>query len=216
MHTDKHGWGQNAESQRTQRVAEIFFTPRFSAFSAPLRFVFVSVSIRVHPWFQKMNSKIFFAALCVCLLAGCRTDEGIIGGSIAAVAPTPRKLDQQELSKVELAIYGYLLQPQFWTNGEYSAVFVQGDGDEFDAVSKLFPNHVPPLKPGGRAQLLPNRTLVDRDTGRPAIILSVVAQDAVGDTIQADGRWFAGAVVSGFHTFTLQQTNDDWRIVSIK
>ena len=159
--------------------------------------------------------KIIFTVFIACLLAGCSTDNGKNAGP-AAVLPPPRKLDQQELFKVELAIYGYLLQPQFWTGGEYSAVFVQGDEGEFDAVSKQFPNHIPPIKPGGRAQLLPNRTLVDRDTGRPAMILSVVAQDAVGDTVRAEGRWFAGAVVSGFHTFTLQQTNGDWRIESVK
>ena len=118
--------------------------------------------------------------------------------------------------KVELAVYGYLLQPQFWTDGEYSAIFLQGDAGEFDAMSRQFPNHVPPIKPNGRAQLLPNRTLVDRDNGRPAILLSVVAQNAVGDTVQADGQWFAGSLVSGFHTFTLQQTNADWRIERVK
>ena len=143
-------------------------------------------------------------------------DEGEIGGSIKAIAAPPRKLEQPELFKVELAIYSYLLQPQFWTGGEYSAVFVQGPDEEFDAVSRQFPNHVPPIKPRGRAELLPNQTLVDRDTGRPAMILSVVARDATGDTVQADGRWFAGAVVSGFRTFTLQQTNGDWRIERVK
>jgi hypothetical protein len=159
---------------------------------------------------------LFFAILIICLLAGCSTDKGKIDGSVAAIVPPPRKLDAQELFKVELAIYGYLLQPQFWTDGEYSAIFLQGDEDEFAAVSKQFPNHVPPIKPGGRAQLLPNRTLVDKDTGSPAIILSVDAHDAVGDIVQADGRWFAGSVVSGLHTFTLQKTNGDWLIESVK
>ena len=44
--------GRNAEAQRTQRVAEIFFARRFSAFSASLRLVLLSVSIRVHPWLK--------------------------------------------------------------------------------------------------------------------------------------------------------------------
>ena len=118
--------------------------------------------------------------------------------------------------KIELAVYGYLLQPKFWTGDEYSAVFVQGGEAEFETVSRKFPNHVPPLKPGGRAQLLPNGMLVDRDTGRPAMILSVVAQDAVGVMVEAEGRWFAGAVVSGFHRFTLRQVDGDWQIESVK
>jgi hypothetical protein len=166
--------------------------------------------------------EIIFTVFIVFLLAGCGTDKAKIisignsGGLVAAVAPPPRKLDKQELFKVEFAIFDYLLQPQFWTDGEYSAIFLQATDIEVDAVMKQFPNHIPPIKPGGRAQLLPNRMLVDKDTGRPAMILSVDARDATGDTVQADGRWFAGAVVSGFHTFTLQKTNDDWLIESMK
>ena len=43
--------GRNAEAQRPQRIAEIF-TLRFSAFSASLRLVLLSVSIRVYPWLK--------------------------------------------------------------------------------------------------------------------------------------------------------------------
>jgi hypothetical protein len=160
--------------------------------------------------------KIILAFVIAGLLAGCRTDNGKNAGPVAAVLVPSRKLEPPELFKVELAIFDYLLQPKFWTDGEYSAVFVQGSDEEFEAVSRQFPNHIPPIKPRGRVELLPNQMLVDRDTGRPAMILIVVAQDAVGDTVQAEGRWFAGAVVSGFHTFTLQQTNGDWRIEGVK
>ena len=160
--------------------------------------------------------KLLFTAFILCLLAGCRTGHGNDSGLIETITPPPRKLEQTELLKVELVIYSYLLQPQFWADGEYSAIFIQGNAGEFDAMSRQFPNHVPPIKSNGRAQLLPNRTLVDRDNGRPAILLSVVAQDAAGDTVQAEGRWFAGSAVSGFHTFILQQTNGDWRIERVK
>src|SRR6266850_2653418 len=43
--------GRNAEAQRPQRAAKIF-TLRFSAFSASLRLVLLSVSICVHPWLK--------------------------------------------------------------------------------------------------------------------------------------------------------------------
>ena len=152
------------------------------------------------------------------MLAGCQSDNGKNNPVPVAtvVLPPSRKLASDELLKVEVAIYDYFLQPQFWTNGVYAAVFVQGDNGEFDVICGQFPNPVPPIKPNGRAQLLPNRTLVDRDTGLPAMILSVVAQEAVGDMVQADGRWFAGAAVSGSRTFTLQQANGGWRIESVK
>jgi hypothetical protein len=172
----------------------------------------------------KIKFQFYFTLLLpFCLLAGCGTDNAKIisnekssGSPVPVVASPPRKLDQPDLIKVELAIYSYLLQPQFWTNGAYAAIFVQGTDDVADAVNKRFPDHIPPIKPGGRAQLLPNRTLADKDTGLAAMILSVDAHDAVGDVVQADGRWFAGSEVSGFHTFTLQKTNGDWLIESMK
>ena len=53
--------------------------------------------------------------------------------------PEKQKLSSQDLFKVEVAVYGYLLQRHFWHDGEYSAVFLQGTDDEVDALLKLFP-----------------------------------------------------------------------------
>ena len=58
---DGHEWTRitkaNAEAQGPQSVAEIFFTLRLSAFSAPLRFS-QSVLIRVHPWLHLLPAGI--------------------------------------------------------------------------------------------------------------------------------------------------------------
>jgi hypothetical protein len=160
------------------------------------------------------------------LLAGCNSNPQTIRFSddnlqrpadpITDVAADSKKLGKADLLKVELAIYADLLQRHFWDDGGYSAVFVQGTDDEVAALIKEFPKHVPPIKTSDRAQLLPNRTPVDKDTGQPAMILSVDALDPEGDTVLAIGKWYAGGAVSGFYTFALKKAGDDWVIESSK
>ena len=117
---------------------------------------------------------------------------------------------------MEVVVYAYLLQRHFWDDGEYSAIFLQGDDDEVGELIKEFPSHVPPIKPSYRADLKPNRTPVDKDTGKPAIILSVDTLDPVDDTVQAVGKWYAGGAVSGFYTINLRKRGDDWVVESAK
>jgi hypothetical protein len=172
----------------------------------------------------KINS--CFIILSACLFAGCSADKETIHFSdehlqrpddpITAVAADPEKLSKQDLFKVKLAVYGDLLQRHFWDAGEYSAVFVQGTDEEVDAVVRKFPNHVPPIKPSNHAQLLPNRTPLDKDTGKPAMILSVDALDPEDGMVQAVGRWYAGGAVSGFYTFSLRKSSGDWVIESFR
>jgi hypothetical protein len=173
-----------------------------------------------------MKRNYCFIILSACLLAGCSAEKATIRFSdehlqrpddpVAGDAADQKKLSQQDLFKVQLAVYGDLLQRHFWDDGDYSAVFVQGTDDEVAAVIKQFPKHVPPVKTSDRVQLLPNRTPLDKDTGRPAMILSVDALDPEGDTVQAIGRWYAGGTVSGFYTFTLKKSGADWVIESFR
>ncbi len=170
-------------------------------------------------------------ALLAILLSGCGTDKNPIQFSpdhmatlnSRAEAPVPatkepekQKLGKKDLFKVEVAVYSYLLQRHFWDDGGYSAVFLQGDDDEVDTLIKAFPNHVPPVKRSYSADLQPNRTPVDKETGKPAMILSVDTLDPEGDTVQAIGRWYAGGAVSGFYTFTLKKDGADWVVESAK
>jgi len=133
-----------------------------------------------------------------------------------AVPPARPKLAQEDLFKVQIAVYGHLLQRHFGDDGEYSAVFVQGDDAEVAALIKQFPNHVPPIKTSNQADLRPNRTPVDKQTGKPAIIFSVDTLEPEGDTVQAIGRWYAGGAVTGFYTFALRKTGGDWVVESAK
>jgi hypothetical protein len=170
-------------------------------------------------------------ALALIFLSGCGVDKepiqfsdehmATLGSRAEAPAASPKKQEKQKLSKqdlfkVEVAVYSDLLQRHFWDNGEYSAVFLQGDDDEVDALIKAFPNHVPPVKRSYSADLQPNRTPVDKETGKPAMILSVDTLDPEGDTVQAIGKWYAGGAVSGFYTFTLKRNGVDWVVESAK
>ena len=46
------------------------------------------------------------------------------------------------------------------------------------------------------------------------MVLSVDLSDPVDDTVEAIGKWNAGGAVSGFYTFTLEKSGDDWLIQS--
>jgi hypothetical protein len=166
-----------------------------------------------------------FSPLSACLLTGCRTDTDVVLLSNQPQPPArpaektitePEKLDREDLVKIDRAVFGCLLQRHFWDDNEYSAVFLKGDADEVTALTKEFPNHLPPIKATDHAKLLPNRTPVDRDTGLPAMVLSVDVLDPVDGTAQAIGKWYGGGAVSGFYTFTLRKSGDDWVIESFK
>jgi hypothetical protein len=169
-----------------------------------------------------MKWKFQLIALSAFLLAGCGTDHfnderpQPQGRPDDSLIPSSKKLDKQDLFNVELAVYGYLLQRHFWDDNEYTAIFLQGEDDEVDALIKRFPNHVPPIKKSERAELLQNRTPIDKDTGKPAMILSVDALDPIDGKVEAVGKWYAGGAVSGFCIFSLQKSGDAWVIESFK
>jgi hypothetical protein len=163
-------------------------------------------------------------------LAGCTdkepiqfSEEHMATLGVRAEAPAPAsakpekpKLDKADLSKVEVAVYRELLQRSLWEAGNFSAVFLQGDDDEVAAIIKAFPNHVPPIKESSYADLRPNQAPLDKETGKPAIILSVETQEPAGNTVRAAGKWFAGNAVSGSHIFTLHKSGDDWLVENSK
>ena len=171
-----------------------------------------------------MKWKLSAYVLTALLLAGCGTDKETLqfsdqrpqpqGRPVDSLVTNPKKLSKQELFQIDVAVYGYLLQRHFWDDHEYTAIFLQGEDDEVDALIKQFPNHIPPIKTSNHAELFPNRTPIDKDTGRPAMILSVDALDPVNDEVEAVGKWYAGGAVSGFYTFYLKKTDDAWVVVS--
>ena len=168
--------------------------------------------IRVHPCVSvvKMKAVFIFAAVFLCLLAGCRTNRKAedLGNS--------RKFENRDDFKIEMAVYGYLLEKHPWDNSEYTAIFLEGSDDRVKALIRKFPKHVPPIKPSNRAQLRPNQAPIDKDTGKPALILSAKAMDPTNDVSEAISTWYAGEAVSGLCAFVLVKVDGQWTIQSAK
>jgi hypothetical protein len=159
---------------------------------------------------KKMKAISIVVAVFLCLLAGCRT------GKQAEESGASRKLESRDDFKIEMAVYGYLLEKHSWDNGEYTAIFVEGSDAWVAALIRKFPNHVPPIKPSNRMQLHPNQTPIDKDTGKPAMILGVEAMDPANGVAEAIGTWYAGGTVSGLYAFVLVKVDGEWTIQSAK
>jgi hypothetical protein len=168
-----------------------------------------------------------FLSLLVAFAAGCAShQEKIVFSDESkfhaaeippAVLPTEKKLERADELKIKNAVFSYLLERHFWDLGEYSAVFLQADDAQVAQFIKKYPAHDPPIKMGYHADLMPNQTPLDKDTGKPAMLLSVEVDDpAADDSVVALGKWYAGGAVSGFYTFFLKQTSDDWEIQTVK
>ena len=151
-------------------------------------------------------------AFSIFVFAGCVAARHPLESDVALF----RNVENSDAFKIDRIVYGYLLQRHFWDNGEYSAVFLQGSDAEVAALIRTFPDHIPPIKTGDRAVLHPNQTPIDRETGRPAMILSVDALDPTNGTVEAVGTWYAGEAVSGLYTFVLKKTGDDWVLESVR
>jgi hypothetical protein len=151
-----------------------------------------------------------FVALLLCLLAGCASHQP------AKESSASQKFEASDDFKIEAAVYGCLLEKHPWDSGEYTAIFLTGSDDRVAALIKIFPHHVPPLKPGDRAQLRPNQAPIDKDTGKPGMIFSAKAMDPTNGVSEAVGTWYGGEAVSGLYAFVLVEMDGKWTIQSVK
>jgi predicted small lipoprotein YifL len=173
-----------------------------------------------------MNTKSIFigAAGCALLLAGCGTDEPIYFASaakmpaqMAEASATAKGLTKEDEHKIDMAVFSYLLDRHFWEDGNYTALFLQADDEVVEAMIKKYPKHNPPIKQSYHIDLRSNQSPLDKDTGKPVMILGADVSDPNADgTVDVIGRWYAGGAVQGFYTFSLRKTGDDWPIVSVK
>jgi hypothetical protein len=152
------------------------------------------------------------AVVCLGLLAGCASHRQVEKSSVSHLP----KLESRDDFKIEMAVYGYLLEKHPWGGGEYTAIFLEGSDDWVAALIRKFPNQVPPIKPSSRAQLRPNQAPLDKDTGKPALILSAKAMDPTNDVSEAMGTWYAGEAASGLCAFVLVKVDGEWTIQSAK
>ena len=160
-----------------------------------------------------MKAVFLFAAIYLGLAAGCASHRAARPPEMSGAG---RKFESRDDFKIEAAVYGYLLEKQPWGAGEYTAIFLEGSDDWVSAMTRKFPGHVPPIKASKRAQLRPNETPIDRDTGMPAVILSAKAMDPTNDVSEAIGTWYAGEGVSGLRAFVLMKADGEWTIQSAK
>jgi hypothetical protein len=172
-----------------------------------------------------MNAKIIFPALLIALLAaGCASNETITFTSEAkmpdftpANSAAAKSLTKADEDKIDLVIFGYLLDRHFWEDGDYTALFLQASDTVVDAMQKKYSTHNPPIKASYHIDLRDNLSPRDKDTGKAVMILGVDANDPnADDTVDAIGRWYAGGAVQGFYTFTLKKIGDDWTIVEVR
>jgi hypothetical protein len=157
-----------------------------------------------------INIVLIFVVLLVCGLTACRSHQP------PQKSDASRKIEASDEFKIEAAVYGYLLEKHPWDNNEYTAVFLEGSDARVAALIRKFPNQVPPIKLSNRMQLRPNQTPIDKDTGKPAMILSAKAMEPTNDVSEAIGTWYAGGALSGMYAFVLVKADGEWTIQSAK
>jgi hypothetical protein len=150
------------------------------------------------------------AAVFLGLLAGCASHKP------AESSGPSRKFEASDDFKIEAAVYGYLLERNLGNSGGYTAIFLTGNDDRVAALIKKFPHHVPPLKLGDRAQQRPSQAPIDKDTGKPGLILSAKAVDPTNGVSEAIGTWYGGEEASGLYAFVLVEMDGQWTIQSVK
>jgi hypothetical protein len=157
------------------------------------------------------------------LTAGCQTDKTVIpfsdNGTVphldtnSAALPPVSNLPKEDEAKIEIQVFSNLLTKHFWEDGDYTAIFLRADDAEVTALQKLFPDRKPPVKESYRVDLKPNQSPHDKDTGKPAMILSVDMDEPAADgSVTAIGKWYAGGAVTGFYSYQLKKIGEDWVI----
>jgi hypothetical protein len=141
----------------------------------------------------------------IAIASGCRTVDYL-----------PKFNTATDEFKIETAVYSYLLEKNVGENPDYGAIFLKGSDEEVTALIRTFPTHVPPLKTSERVLFQPNRTPIDKDTGKPALILSAEAAGPFADKAEAIGSWYSGPNVTGHYIFELRKLGSDWQIESVK
>ncbi|HEY5344888.1 MAG TPA: hypothetical protein VIK62_00930 [Verrucomicrobiae bacterium] len=173
-----------------------------------------------------MNVKFILsgAVLGVGLLAGCGTDEPIYFASaakmpaeMAEAAVMAKGLTKADEHQIDMVVFSYLLERHLGEGGNYTALFVQADDVVVAALMKKYPSHNPSIKQSFHIDLRSNQSPLDKDTGKPVMILGTDVSDPnVDGSVDVVGRWYAGGAVRGFYTFNLKKTGDDWTIASVK
>ena len=168
---------------------------------------------------------IFGAVVAALFSAGCgASSEKIYFVSEVKVPPAmvsaevrAKGLDKADEAKIQLVVLSYLMERQSAAVSDYSALFLQADDAVVAAMIKKFPSHIPPIKPSSHIDLRANQSPLDKDSGKPSMILGAdVSEPGTDGLVAVVGRWYAGSAEQGTNTFTMKKTGDDWLIDSVK
>ena len=165
-----------------------------------------------------MKTVSVMTGVCLCLVAGCASHKP----AKASKAPVPttsvasQTFEASDDFKIETAVYKYLLDKRPWGSGDYAVIFLGGNDARVTALIRKFPHHLPPLKPTSQAEFPPNQGPVDKETGKPGLILSAKAVDPTSDVSEAIGTWNGGGDVSGLAAFVLMKSGGEWTIQSVR
>jgi len=157
-----------------------------------------------------MKTVLIFAALFLCLLAGCRTHPPAEPSN-----PGPA-FEASDDFKIEAAVYGYMLEKYSWDSGAYGAIYLEAEDNRAAALIRKIPKHSLPLKPISKAERRPNQAPIDRGTGKPGVILNAKAVDPTNGVSEAVGTWYAGEGRAGLYAFVLVEMDRVWTIQSVK
>jgi len=174
---------------------------------------------------MKTNIQFLAAVVPFLMAAGCATDhEPVYFASAAKLPATPpdayapaKGLPKADERRIQMVVFGYLLDRHFWDDANHTAIFVQADDEVVGDLMKKYASHVPPIKESYHIDLRSNQSPRDRDTGKPVMILGAeVGEPNPDGSVDVIGRWYAGGAVQGFYTFSIKMTGGDWAVASVK
>ena len=168
-----------------------------------------------------MKTVFIVAVVSLGLASGCASHKPAkVSTTSEAPKATPtvasQKIEASDDFKIEAAVYRYLLEKRPWGSGDFAVIFIGGNDARAAALIRKFPRQVPPLKPVSRSQFGSNQAPMDRDTGKPGLILNAKAVDPTNDVSEAIGTWNGGGDVSGLSAFVLMKVSGEWTIQSVK
>ncbi len=174
----------------------------------------------------KILPVLLIIALPALLLVGCYSREnpafqsaGLVptlpGSSVAPHASRVAGLSRDDETRIEMQVFRTLLAKDPWNGNGLTALFLQADDAEVSQLRTEFPGIIPPIKLSNRVDLSNKNEPLDRDTGKPALILSVEISRLNQDgSVPATGKWFGAGANTGLITYVLKKNGDNWEIES--
>jgi hypothetical protein len=146
----------------------------------------------------QLAQRILMSALVLGFLGASKTAPG----GYSSARDVPASAEERDKFEIETAIYRHLFGMRFWKQRDYSATFLGGSDEKVNRLVHEFPHQVPKIKPSYLAELRTPSTPIDKQTGKPALILTVTVSEPEGDLAGAVGKYYARALIQGKFCFS--------------